>query len=65
MYRQPGNGPGGAPVGTGFPVHTSPENNLDYFSAFVLRAQGIRRAGSAAADMAYVAAGPARRILGV
>ncbi|MCW5846462.1 MAG: inositol monophosphatase [Anaerolineae bacterium] len=49
----------GALLATGFPydVHTSPENNLDYFSAFVLRAQGIRRAGSAALDMAYVAAG--------
>ncbi|MBP6015199.1 MAG: inositol monophosphatase [Candidatus Promineofilum sp.] len=49
----------GALLATGFPydVHTSAENNLDYFRAFVLRAQGIRRAGSAALDMAYVAAG--------
>ena len=49
----------GALLATGFPydVHTSAENNLDYFSAFVLRAQGLRRPGSAALDMAYVAAG--------
>ncbi len=49
----------GALLATGFPydVHTSPDNNLDYFNAFVLRAQGIRRPGSAALDMAYVAAG--------
>jgi myo-inositol-1(or 4)-monophosphatase len=46
-------------LATGFPydVHTSPRNNLDYFGAFVLRAQGIRRPGSAALDVAYVAAG--------
>lgn len=46
-------------LATGFPydVHTSPRNNLDYFSRFVLRAQGIRRPGSAALDVAYVAAG--------
>lgn len=46
-------------LATGFPydVHTSPANNLDYMPAFVLRAQGIRRAGSAALDVAYVAAG--------
>lgn len=46
-------------LATGFPydVHTSPDNNLDYFNAFVLRAQGIRRPGSAALDVAYVAAG--------
>ncbi|HRN68426.1 MAG TPA: inositol monophosphatase family protein [Promineifilum sp.] len=46
-------------VMTGFPydVHTSPENNLNYMSAFVRSAHGIRRSGSAALDAAYVAAG--------
>jgi myo-inositol-1(or 4)-monophosphatase len=46
-------------VATGFPydVHTSPDNNLSYLHAFTLSAQGIRRSGSAALDVAYVAAG--------
>lgn len=46
-------------LATGFPYdrHTSPLNNLDQFGAFLKRAQGMRRAGSAALDMAYVAAG--------
>jgi myo-inositol-1(or 4)-monophosphatase len=46
-------------LATGFPydVHTSPDNNLNYVNLFVRRAQGIRRAGSAALDVAYVAAG--------
>ncbi len=46
-------------LATGFPydIRTSPQNNLDCFRAFALRAQGIRRAGSAALDLCYVAAG--------
>jgi len=46
-------------LATGFPydVHTSPDNNLNYVNLFTRRAQGIRRAGSAALDVAYVAAG--------
>jgi myo-inositol-1(or 4)-monophosphatase len=46
-------------LATGFPydVHTSSDNNLNYVDLFVRRAQGIRRAGSAALDVAYVAAG--------
>jgi len=45
-------------LATGFPydIRTSAANNLDYFRAFALRAQGIRRAGSAALDLCYVAA---------
>jgi myo-inositol-1(or 4)-monophosphatase len=35
----------------------SPENNLDHFSNFTLSAQGVRRAGSAALDLCYVASG--------
>lgn len=44
---------------TGFPydVHTSPNNNLNYVNAFARSAHGIRRAGSAALDACYVAAG--------
>lgn len=46
-------------IATGFPydVRTSSANNLDYFCAVVQRARGVRRAGSAALDLAYVAAG--------
>lgn len=46
-------------LATGFPydIRTSEQNNLDYFRAFALRAQAVRRAGSAALDLSYVAAG--------
>lgn len=46
-------------LATGFPydVWTSPENNLDHFANFVLRAQGVRRPGAATIDLAYVACG--------
>ncbi len=46
-------------LATGFPYdrHTTPHNNLLQFGAFLMRAQGLRRAGAAALDMAYVAAG--------
>ncbi len=44
---------------TGFPydIRTSKENNLDHFGRFALRAQAIRRAGSAALDLCYTACG--------
>ncbi|SRR5690606_4288228 len=44
---------------TGFPYdrHHSELNNLAQFSAFIKRAQGVRRPGVAALDLAYVAAG--------
>jgi myo-inositol-1(or 4)-monophosphatase len=50
---------GASLLATGFPydIRTSEVNNLDNFRAFALRAQGIRRAGSAALDLCYVAAG--------
>jgi myo-inositol-1(or 4)-monophosphatase len=32
-------------------------NNLDHFASFTLKAQGVRRTGSAALDLCYVAAG--------
>ncbi len=38
-------------------MRVSPENNLKHFSNFILRSQGIRRAGSASIDLCYVAAG--------
>jgi len=46
-------------LATGFPydLRTSKENNFDNFRAFSLRAQAIRRAGSAALDLSYVACG--------
>ena len=46
-------------LATGFPydVRTSRQNNLDHFSNFAVKAQAIRRAGSAALDMCYVAYG--------
>jgi myo-inositol-1(or 4)-monophosphatase len=44
---------------TGFPydVHTNPENNLNHYVNFALRSRGVRRLGSAAIDLAYIAAG--------
>jgi len=46
-------------LGTGFPYDcaTDPANNFDNFMAFQKAVRGIRRAGSAALDLAAVAAG--------
>ncbi len=45
---------------TGFPYHTETwRNNLDHFSRFFYQAQSVRRFGSAALDLCYVAAGRA------
>lgn len=46
-------------LGTGFPYDcaTDPDNNFDNFAVFQKGARGIRRAGAAALDLAYVAAG--------
>src|SRR5574341_94493 len=46
-------------LATGFPydVRTNSRNNFAQFGQFQLRAQGVRRAGSAALDCAWVAAG--------
>jgi myo-inositol-1(or 4)-monophosphatase len=49
---------GEAMVATGFPSrkrHASP--NVHFYQEFSLRSHGVRRAGSAALDLAYVAAG--------
>jgi myo-inositol-1(or 4)-monophosphatase len=50
---------GNALVATGFAydVRKSPEDNLDHFASVVKRARAIRRDGSAALDLCYVAAG--------
>jgi len=46
-------------LATGFPydVRQSPVNNLDHWGRFIVRAQAIRRCGSAALDLCYVACG--------
>jgi myo-inositol-1(or 4)-monophosphatase len=46
-------------LGTGFPydIHDNPHQAMDFFRKMVVTAQGIRRPGSAAMDICYVAAG--------
>lgn len=46
-------------LATGFPydIRNSENNNISYFSGMARKVQAIRRAGSAALDMAYLAAG--------
>ena len=46
-------------IATGFPydVRESENNNLNYFNSMIMKAQAIRRAGAAALDMSYLAAG--------
>jgi myo-inositol-1(or 4)-monophosphatase len=46
-------------LATGFPydIRTSKENNLNFFNTFARKAQAVRRAGSAALDLCYLAAG--------
>jgi myo-inositol-1(or 4)-monophosphatase len=46
-------------LATGFPydIRDSKENNLDYFNIMAINVQAIRRAGAAALDLAYLAAG--------
>lgn len=44
---------------TGFPydIRSHPQNNLDNYARFALHSQGVRRFGSAALDLVYLAAG--------
>lgn len=44
---------------TGFPydIRTNPDNNLDHYARFTVRSLAVRRLGSAALDLCYVAAG--------
>jgi len=46
-------------LATGFPydIRKSPDNNLNFFNVMAKKAQAIRRAGAAALDLAYLAAG--------
>jgi len=44
-------------TGFAYDIRETPENNLDHFAKFALRTQGLRRTGSAALDLCYVAAG--------
>ncbi|MCX5820623.1 MAG: inositol monophosphatase family protein [Deltaproteobacteria bacterium] len=46
-------------LATGFPydLREDRNNNINYFNAMVLNTQAVRRAGSAALDLAYLAAG--------
>ena len=46
-------------LATGFPydVHENPQRVLGIFREIIIRAQGVRRPGSAALDLCYVAAG--------
>jgi myo-inositol-1(or 4)-monophosphatase len=46
-------------LGTGFPynIHEMPERVMELFGKMVILAQGVRRPGSAALDLCYVAAG--------
>jgi len=44
-------------TGFAYNIRETPNNNLDHFARFALRVQGLRRTGSAALDLCYVAAG--------
>lgn len=46
-------------LATGFPydIRENPDNNMNYFTEMAMKARAVRRAGSAALDMAYIAAG--------
>jgi myo-inositol-1(or 4)-monophosphatase len=44
-------------TGFAYDIRETPRNNLDHFATFALKAQGLRRTGSAALDLCYVAAG--------
>ncbi len=44
-------------TGFGYDIRENPQNNLKEFRSFALRAQGMRRTGTAAIDLCYVACG--------
>jgi myo-inositol-1(or 4)-monophosphatase len=46
-------------ISTGFPydIRESPNNNVDHFNHLIMEAQAVRRDGSAALDLCYVAMG--------
>ncbi len=44
-------------TGFGYDIRETADNNLDHFCRFALKSQGVRRTGSAALDLCYVAMG--------
>ncbi len=44
-------------TGFAYDIRETSNNNLDHFARFALRVQGLRRTGTAALDLCYVAAG--------
>jgi myo-inositol-1(or 4)-monophosphatase len=44
-------------TGFAYDIRDAADNNLNHFARFALRAQGVRRTGSAALDLCYVAVG--------
>jgi myo-inositol-1(or 4)-monophosphatase len=44
-------------TGFAYDIHTASDNNLKEFCAFTLRARGMRRTGTAAIDLCYIACG--------
>ncbi len=44
-------------TGFAYDVHDAEVDNLEYFGRFIKRAQAVRRAGSAALDLAYIGCG--------
>ena len=44
-------------TGFAYDIREAKRNNLDHFVKFALKAQGLRRTGSAALDLCYIAAG--------
>ncbi len=44
-------------TGFAYDIRETADNNLDHFCRFALKAQGVRRTGSAALDLCYVAMG--------
>jgi myo-inositol-1(or 4)-monophosphatase len=44
-------------TGFAYDIRENPDNNLDYWRAFILSARGVRRDGAAALDLCYTAMG--------
>jgi myo-inositol-1(or 4)-monophosphatase len=44
-------------TGFAYDIRDNPDNNVDYFTAFIMTAQAVRRDGSAALDLCYTAMG--------
>jgi myo-inositol-1(or 4)-monophosphatase len=44
-------------TGFAYDIRETPNNNLNHFARFALKVQGLRRTGTAALDLCYVAAG--------